>query len=370
MKKSIFLLGVAVAAMTSCSNDKLLDQAEPIQRAIGFDSFVNKTTKAVTATDGGITKFYAFGYYTASDEETVETPIFKNGNAYGNIAVTKPASGVVWDYTNTEYWTKNYYHFAGYANGNNANALTASFANHSLSITDYTVNDANDLVADVLEIDNTDFAAYATKVAFDFKHLLTKIQFKVINTDDTYKMKITEPLKITGIKTNGNVVYSETANGWTADWSATGGSRSIEDAVENPAKDNNGNVVYIPTYTSNKTDAQISSTDYLVMPQAVNEIQYSITVEFYDDNNSIVSEKSLSGSIDVSEDKDFEWTPGYAYLYTISLPTAVKPIQFTAPTFTGWDQTHVTTPIELNQGDTNGDNGMTDNTPENPAQGA
>lgn len=364
MKKSIFLLGVAVAAMTSCSNDKLLDQAEPVQRAIGFDSFVNKTTKAVTPTNESIEKFYAFGYYTASEEASSETKIFGNGN----IAVTKPAEGDVWEYTNTEYWTKNYYHFAGYANGNNAGALTAGFTNHSLSITGYTVDDANDLVADVLEIDNTGFAAYATKVAFDFKHLLTKIQFKVINTDNTYKMKITQPLTITGIKTTGNVVYSETENGWTADWSATSGSRSIENAVENPANDAQGNVVYIPTLTTNQTDAQISSTDYLVMPQAVQEIQYSITVEFYDNNNSIVSEKSLSGSINVSGDEDFEWTPGYAYLYTISLPTAVKEIQFTAPTFTGWDQTHVTTPIELNTGDT-GENGMTGNTPENPTQG-
>ena len=364
MKKSIFLLGVAVAAMTSCSNDKLLDQAEPIQRAIGFDSFVNKTTKAVTATNESIEKFYAFGYYTASKEANSETKIFGNGN----IAVTKPASGVVWDYTNTEYWTKNYYHFAGYANGNDAAALTASFANHSLIITNYTVSDANDLVADVLEIDNTNFAAYATKVAFDFKHLLTKIQFKVINTDETYKMRITQPLTITGIKTTGDVVYSEAGNDWTAKWTVKSGSRNITDAVVNPVNDA-GNVVYIPTLANNETDAQISSTDYLVMPQVVESIEYSITVEFYDDNNSVVSEKSLSGSINVSEDEDFEWDPGYAYLYTISLPTAVKPIQFTAPSITDWDITNVTTPIELNTGDT-GENGMADNTPENPTQGA
>ncbi len=363
MKKSIFLLGVAVAAMTSCSNDKLLDQAEPIQRAIGFDSFVNKTTKAVTATNESIEKFYAFGYYTASEEASSKTEIFDNGN----IAVTKPAEGDVWNYDNTEYWTKNYYHFAGYANGNNASALEANFTDHSLSITDYTVSDANDLVADVLEIDNTNFAAYATKVAFDFKHLLTKIQFKVINTDNTYKMKITKPLQITGIKTSGDVVYSETENGWTADWTATDGSRDIENAVVNPTNDA-GNVVYIPTLTTNQTDAQIQSTEYLVMPQAVESIEYSITVEFYDENNSIVSEKSLSGSINVSGDEAFEWTPGYAYLYTISLPTAVKEIQFTTPTFTGWDQTNVATPIELNTGD-NGENGMTSNTPNNPTQG-
>lgn len=358
MKKSIFLLGVAVAAMTSCSNDKLLDQAEPIQRAIGFDSFVNKTTKAVTATDASITKFYAFGYYTASNEETDETPIFKNGNAYGNIAVTKPASGVVWDYTNTEYWTKNYYHFAGYANGNNAESLTAEFTEHKLTITDYIVNDANDLVADVLEIDNTLFQSYDQPVTYDFKHLLSKIEFKVINTDNDFKMRIVEPLVISGIKTQGSVEYTEsneqitettqddgstlrTSTGWSATWEPTGGNRIIDNAAVVSDEE-----AFIPTYAENAAESTISSTDYLVMPQSLATVEYSIKVEFYNDEDDIVAEKNLTGFLETASCDT--WVAGNAYVYTISLPTAEKQIEFGNPGFIDWN---VNQPIELNNSD-------------------
>ena len=345
MKKSIFLLGVAVAAMTSCSNDKLLDQAEPIQRAIGFDSFVNKTTKAVTATDASITKFYALGYYTVVGEDT-------ENRVFSNIPVTYTDK---WGYDDTQYWTRGNYHFAGYANGNNNANLSAQFSECELIIENYEVNDGNDLVADVLEIDNTRFQSYNQLVTYDFKHLLSKIEFKVINTDDDFKMRIIEPLIIKNIKTQGSVLYAEddetitetiqndgsklrTSTGWSATWEPTGGNRTIDNAAVVTEED-----TYIPINAEDTELSTISSEDYLVMPQLLESVTYSIKVAFYNDDDEVVAEKKLEGTL--STEICEEWVAGNAYTYTIQLPTAEKPIDFGTPGFINWN---VVQPIELN----------------------
>lgn len=63
MKKSLFVLGVAVAALASCTQSEVLEVAE--NRAIQFNTFVNNNTKAVTEINAadGLTSFYVFGYH-------------------------------------------------------------------------------------------------------------------------------------------------------------------------------------------------------------------------------------------------------------------------------------------------------------------
>lgn len=45
MKKSILMLGLAVAAMTSCTNDEVMEVNQ--NNLIKFESFVNKGTRTV-----------------------------------------------------------------------------------------------------------------------------------------------------------------------------------------------------------------------------------------------------------------------------------------------------------------------------------
>ncbi len=44
MKKSFFVLGVAVAALASCTNEEVVDM--PQSRAIQFGTFVNHSTRS------------------------------------------------------------------------------------------------------------------------------------------------------------------------------------------------------------------------------------------------------------------------------------------------------------------------------------
>ena len=344
MKRNLFLLGLAVAAMTSCTNDEVLEQAQPTQKAIGFESFVNKETRAVTETDNDITKFYAYGYYNqgTNSGETVFT---------GTEVSRTSTSSTEWTYDlNAEtdgnqvaYWTKNIYQFAGYANGNSASELTGvSFSNVSttdngsttntptLKIQDYTVSDDNDLVAGLTSVDNRNAIKSSEPVSFTFQHLLSKVKFTVINNDDKYKMRITSPLTISGVKTIGTCTVTSAGANWTSEEDAETNDNFVPVAATAAG-------TYIPINTGN----EIPSDEYFVLPhQTLSDVvTFAITAEFYDDNNQVVATKTFSGKTIVNNTVPpansnespvsvAQWQPGYVYNYIISLPTAAKPIVF------------------------------------------
>ena len=62
MKKSFLMLGVAAMALASCTQNEVVEYAD--SRAIQFDAFVGKSTRAVTElkTDG-LTQFNVFAYH-------------------------------------------------------------------------------------------------------------------------------------------------------------------------------------------------------------------------------------------------------------------------------------------------------------------
>lgn len=348
MKKSIFLLGVAVAAMTSCSNDKLLDQAEPIQRAIGFDSFVNKTTKAITTTDNptaeaGLSKFYVHGYYGTT-------------NVFTGKEVTKTIEDdniKSWDYqlANDEqqpYWTNNEYYFAAYAQGNDQTSINGvqystinSKATLSIPFTAEYITSGNavttcnvkDLVADLKTEEG--LISRTAAVDFSFKHLLAKIKFTIKNNSpENLPMTITN-LVINGVKINGTFTSTNSAN-WApkqSDWQVSG------DDMAN----------FIPILGSANQIAKngtVVSEDYLVIPQEFGEtIKYSFTATFYDNNGSIVSVVPFDNKFTINKNQmtHTAWQPNTYYNYVIGVPSSVNPIKFNVTGVSGWgDPTEIT----------------------------
>ena len=335
--KKLFVLGAAVVAFASCTNDQVLDSVQPVQNAIGFYAHTNKATKAVTETTfAGLTKFHVFGYYDAADvtvDESTTTEVFDN------VAVTK--NDDVWEYAGEKkFWTKNQYHFAAYADQNTSAQLSedeVSFVDETLTFTDYTVDDTKDLVADIKHPDNSNYGAYGDKVGFSFKHLLSKIKFVVLNTSAEYRMRITSPLMISGIKQTGTCVVTSNAINWDA--TDDDNLREIE-AVS-------GNDIF-DKFTANNDQDIKTSTDYFVMPQQdLEDVEFSITVEFLDENDQVVKAKTVSGNLMPTGAP--AWAPGYVYEYHISLPTSALPIEFDVTGVDGW-QNHTNT-IELNPGD-------------------
>ena len=382
MKKNLFLLGLAVAAMTSCTNDEVVEMQQPTQKAIGFETFVNKGTRAITTTDApaikkdengtdvisGLQRFYTFGYYKANEL------VFDNILVYNSIKTENNTSNIIWNYAEKKYWTRNTYQFGAYANGNSeTSSLAAEFGESNntvnLTIKDYEVKDANDLVADIVTIDNSNLGSPI--VGFTFKHMLSKVKFTIKNTDSQYKMKIVSALVINGAMKKGNCVVSKDPNANKTSltnvvWSATTGetAATYKPFFKSVSGEGNNNSTIIQSGdnigTSNDYIAKegyVESEEFLVMPQNLANVTYSVTVKFYDNDNQEVRTKTLTGKPVLSHNNDtgaHVWNYNTVYHYTIGLPTSAQPIEFGNIGVSGWyDPQEVTLPVTADEGNNN-----------------
>lgn len=112
MKRSLFWLGAAAMALASCTNSEVMEVAE--NRAIGFSSFVNNSTKAVvpitSTTSFTSANFYVFGEYGDATSDWS-----KVGQAFNN----ELGSAVY-------YWQPSQtYRFGAYADGANGKIETS-----------------------------------------------------------------------------------------------------------------------------------------------------------------------------------------------------------------------------------------------------
>lgn len=302
MKKSLLVLGLAVAAFTSCSNDEVLDINKNTN--ITFDSFVNKGTRAVTqTTNADIAKIYVYGSYGDTD-------------VFSNVEVTKGGTG--WTYENPVAWTANNYKFAAYATANTSTKLTGNIsydkASGSLTFSDYVPTNAYDLVAAVTSVNNTGLANETVNLTF--KHLLAKVQFAFTNSadNDTYKMEISD-IKFS-VLPQGDCVFNGTP-AWTAEGSATektiaGGAGIAKAAVW-------------------------TSEDQIVVPnQDLATVKATFTATFKDASDNIVYTKkyeNVSLSLDGAGSK---WQSGYNYIYTASISSTTEYIKFNVSSVEGW----------------------------------
>ena len=404
MKKNLFLLGLAVAAMTSCTNDEVLDVQQPVQKAIGFESFVNKTSRAVTETTtpsetkdndgnvtaiGGLKKFYAYGYYQSTPATSVFDGIAVTRNIFPSTQSEKATA--YWNYDldgvngneDLAYWTSNIYQFGAYANGIDTNPLTftgddeitfgAEGNTVNLTIPQYVVSDQNDLVAAITTVDNSRLSN--GKVDMDFKHLLTKIKFSVKNNDTKYKMRITSALVVKNVYKQGKCVVSKDPNvdktNITTVWTPTDNVDEVDYSTlftANKNDDSDDKVNNMLDLAGNSTGVSlesgfiqigkyVESDELFVMPQDLADIQIQITASFYDGNSQEVSNKTftlpVTGTIVEETPASGEtpagtkqvWAANTYYNYIISLPTSATPIEFGNVTVGDWT---TGTPIELN----------------------
>ena len=311
MKTKFWMLGVAVAALTSCTNDEVVEVNE--SNAIKFESFVNKGTRAVTdVTTSDLTKFYVFGNH--SNNTTAD---------FENVAVSK--SGSDWTYTGDKYWTKDNYYFGAYATKNESEQLSTTTAvsfstTGKLTFTNYTINNGNDLVAALASRDNTS-SIDASKVSLTFKHMLAKIKFTFTNkhTMNGVTMDISD-FMISEMQKTGTCEYKNETNGpsWNLSTTETASTTSLKTGYD---------IAVDATY----------SDDCLVIPQTIGEITVSFKVT-YKSGTEVVGEQSYT-DIKLSTTAVAEWKNGFVYNYTAELPLSPNKIEFTVNEVTVWDET-------------------------------
>lgn len=303
MKKSFFVLGVAVAALASCTNEEVVDM--PQSRAIQFGTFVNHSTRSsvTETTEDNFNKFFVFGNYG----EDTWTPV------YTNVAVNRGTVGdqTAWTPELTAYWQANQkYNFGAYSDGGNKlDDAKFDAGTQKLTFPNYTPNNNNDLIVAMSNVtSNSDVTANAP-VGLSFYHMLSQVKFTFTNTDSyDYIMEISD-IKVNAIKTTtGTATYGEEKP--SIEWDTQSASSeeynfgTIGDIAEPVAGDSHSKTCF-------------------VIPQSNGKLNVAFTATFSDKSGKTIAEGHFTGNLNYQGETENttkgQWTPGFKYNYTVEI---------------------------------------------------
>lgn len=305
--KKVLLIGLAATAMlASCSNDETVEMAQ--QKAIGFSSFVNKSTRGATdITSSTINNFSVYSY--------------QNDNAIlSDELVTKTNN--TWTYTNTQYWASATYNFfaisPGHSEDNDKNSQDEDSWTYTPNKDGGTITFKNpkgttDLLYD--EITNVTGTTDKNDVQqFTFEHLLSRVRFtfKESFTNDKITIKVTD-LKISEAKSEGT--YNENDK-WTVN-------------------DNSSTAAY--TFTVDEFSTLTSSDHFYFIP-TTQDIKISFNVEAFQDGLPIVAKNTKEVTIEnfnMEAGKSYEFSTTFDAKNTGETESSLSKIEFSA-SVSGW----------------------------------
>lgn len=328
MKTNLFLLGMAVAALSSCTNEEVTDVAQ--NRAIKFNQFVENNTRGVQEVES-LSNFYVFGKF-GDATGSYNTQIFNNELQ-----------------TTPYYWVANkFYIFGAYADGDNGKIENVTFndTEKQLVFEDYSPDDTKDLVAAIS--DEVKSGATPTtddkKVSLSFQHMLSQVKFTFTTEDaESYILKITD-LTLHAAKT-GTGTYS-TDN---VIWDVSSYTPSTNDEKNKYIYDNVADV----------SDDSYEAKFKLVIPQGNTEklkVTFTATItgaglnETADFEATLAVDENIAGTSQANT-----WMPGYRYNYTATINADdIKPdlgnqkIEFT-PSVSPWNDATPDQPVNPQQ---------------------
>lgn len=325
MKKYLFF-AVAALAMTSCSQDEVMEVAQ--KEAISFkDAFVENATRTAidgsyTNAKGNLASFQVYGT-TKDNANAAEVNIFNGVTVSGSQATT-------WSYDElyTQYWIEgNIYNFAAVADGNIANATSVTPGNTNMP-TAINILDASQQ-KDVLYATNNFGECTSTTartVPFTFNHILSKAKFtaKVVATLDSKYYYTVSNIKITNAAKKATYTIG----------SATPWAYGTEDGDKYTVEF--GNIVQTadgttaPAASQLKANASVESNwDRLLIPETNVNIEFDVAL--YTENGLINSYKETISNFAVNMEG------GKAYNFQFTLPLPGDKIDFTVTTITDWD---------------------------------
>ena len=332
MKKSILMLGLAVAAMTSCTNDEVLEQNQSTQKAIGFETFVNKGTRADIDERNPLKEFYVYGFYTGTPDVTV----------FENVAVlyeqNTKTSKWEWNVKEQKKWDTQSYYFAAYADGQGTGTVESTDADKlsngnftynttnstaDLIFTDYVVSSdletQKDFIATVTHRDTRE-SFITTDVDLTFGHMLSKVTFKFENTSpENLDMTVTD-VKLT-VKNKATCTYSYNASTSNVAWTAHANSDNFTSYALNGV-----------TKQTRGTISDIVGTSYVIPHQTGAVISFNVS---YHDKSGTQIGKTESKELSLYPNQ-LIWQPANIYNYKIQLPASPQYIDFNVVKINGW----------------------------------
>lgn len=347
MKKSLFIMALGAIALTSCSQDEVL---EVKQDAIAFTAFTENLSRATAKTDLG----------TADNFVVYANENVTGGKAYiqGVVATTIGAGGGTGEFklASTYYWPVNALNFYCISPASLAKG-TITPANNIPAISTYTVDSdhAEDLLYSVAKglkrgattgndgkIADVDADGVAD---INFRHALSMIQFKFAS-DVTYDLDVTvSEIQLVNVAQTGAYALPEyTTSPWLDSEDETADDRNEVDNGNGVADDANkyrtrgawtiASDAYSSTYTwaenysATPATPSAAGTAYFLLPQTVtaSSIPTGDTAweGAYFKINCVISKDNVtvySGQVQIpvaTAGSQYTWKEGYKYLYTFT----------------------------------------------------
>ncbi|MBE6275982.1 MAG: hypothetical protein E7096_06530 [Bacteroides sp.] len=370
MKKKVWLLGVAVAALTSCTENEVLEIPE--SRVIGFESFVDKPTRATSdVADNYFTHFWVYATKTTNysvsqppSPALVGTQVFDEQPENVSRTITyvdemsnpllTPEKGP-WSYEGDQIndnsklhaWeTDKLYRFAAYSAGNQSlnpgvtfydamditptvpvvGPVTPVSNTWGLTFTNYQASNQVDLMA---AVSSQRDLGDVRDVNLTFKHLLAKVCFKFdyssLEATTNYKMQVDE-IVLNATKTATCNVYYHPDYTTYIDWKSQ--FISASSATESYSFFENGREIFV--------NIPVEDACY-VIPQG-NEYKVDITISTFENTGTSQDPVWTKRDTKTYDDVDLTlqhgeyniWQPGFVYRYTAELNPTTHVIRFTA----------------------------------------
>lgn len=312
MKKSLLTLAVAALGFAACTNTEDIESGVlQTAKQIGFESHVNKNSRALG--NENFNQFRVFGSYTT----TINTTPVQIFNA---VAVSK--NGTDWTYADAaRYWIKDAnYTFYAYSKENAATGISR-FTGAELTLEDYTVDGTEANQKDLVFA-----AATATgketgnaKVAFDFKHILSKLHFTFKSNFPEGYIVTVDQVKIRNMRDKGT--FTASTRVWSGQKRSSGETEVVGDMVKI-------DVPFAAENTDLAPQESVATTDIYVLPFAYTQpnvrLYFRLTIK--NANGETVSQKENYGAFQPT------WAIGTAYNYKVTLTGAeagLEKIEFT-----------------------------------------
>lgn len=363
MKKN--LLGwLAMATMlvgTGCSTDEVVNDYSP-KNAIQFGTYVGRDAQtraysvestAKLAEDGG---FGVYAYYTddADFNQATSTPNFMNNQNVTSI------DGSTWTYTPVKYWPNeatdklSFFAYAPYVDVPTVTGTGDPILTFTVP-TDVT-NHKDLLVADATNLKNLTKQATTGNVVFPFKHVLSRVGFKVeavideVNNQnngvvdgDTQTNPIEGPttISVQEVELIGNFHTAADINMNTSVWdnyTGTTTSYTLSSANNDFADVANG-VTTNPQLLNKDTEYM------MIIPHATMGVKLRVKYTVTTTDGSLAGSNSTVVNDITSEEFSFTFDKGKAYNFVLHLGlTSVK----LSATVAGWNPTDHVVNVPLN----------------------
>lgn len=277
--KKLFIMGLAAMglALTACNSDETVEMAKG--KAIGFSSFVDKSTRATDVTLANLNSMEVYGW--RGDDKIFDAQ---------QVTVAQSGEGT---YSPLKYWEANYiYNFEAIAP--KADEKGVQFA---AAKTGGTITFANDAQTDLIYAKATQkempekITDDPGEVNFTFQHQLARVKFTFKNTfpsNAAAKISVND-VKITNAYKNGTITPAATE----AKWNVTNvTNNTFEVSFANSAT---------KAPTNLKASTGVGETDHMYLIPTAKEESYEVTFTVTLDQNGVTTDYKHSVTINTTQ---------------------------------------------------------------------